>query len=106
MLSALSMANPTSLAWAMEMWGWGFLGVATWLVAPVFEGGGVGRAASALCVANGVVSTAGVVWTVLQPGWVHTTGGLAVYVSWNVLLGAMAMLALIVFRRRGRQRLP
>ncbi len=33
LVKTLSMANPTSLAWGVEMWGWGFLGVATWLCA-------------------------------------------------------------------------
>jgi len=43
LLSALTMANPRSLGWALEMWGYGVLGVATWLCAPVFARGTLER---------------------------------------------------------------
>ncbi|MES1205363.1 MAG: hypothetical protein ABUS79_05450 [Pseudomonadota bacterium] len=55
-LAALTMSNPRSLAWAIEMWGWGFLGVATWLVSPVFGGAGLERAAALTFAVNGPVS--------------------------------------------------
>jgi hypothetical protein len=100
LLAALSMSNPKSLAWALEMWGWGFLGVATWLVAPGFRGGRLERATRWAFVANGLVSIAGAVWTVLRPGWVMTGAGLIVFALWNLLLLAMAWLALLAFRRR------
>jgi hypothetical protein len=34
LIGALTMANPSSLAWGLEMWGYGFLSVGTWQVAP------------------------------------------------------------------------
>ena len=67
LLAALSMSNPDSLGWALEMWGWGFFGVATALVAPVFEGGHLARATRWAFYANGVVSVAGTIWTALDP---------------------------------------
>jgi hypothetical protein len=100
-LAALSMANPKSLAWALEMWGWGFLGLATWLIAPVLRGGRLGRAARWAFVANGPVSIAGAAWTAIRPGWVMTNVGLIAFGLWNVLLLLMAGLALAIFRRRG-----
>jgi hypothetical protein len=99
-IAAFSMANPKSLAWGIEMWGWGFLGVATWLVAPAFRDGRVERATSLAFIANGPVSIAGALWTVLRPGWVMTPAGLVAFGLWNVLLAVMASLALITFRRR------
>jgi hypothetical protein len=56
LLTALSMANPRALAWALEMWGWAFLGLATWLIGPVFRGGALERAARAAFIVNGPVS--------------------------------------------------
>lgn len=69
-ISAFSMANPTSLAWGLEMWGWGILGVSTSLVAPVFHGirhAGATVLAFAVNV-TGPISVAGALWTVVHPG--------------------------------------
>jgi hypothetical protein len=101
-ISALSMSNPTSLAWGIEMWGWGFLGVATWLASRVFEGDGVQRAARLAFAANGPVSIVGALWTTVRPGWMITPVGLVAFTGWNVLLAVMAVLALLACRRRLR----
>lgn len=100
LIAALSMSNPRSLAWAIEMWGWGLFGVATWLIAPVFDRSRLERAAAAMSRANGAVSVAGALWTVARPGWVMTPPGLAAFAAWNVLLAALAILLFIVFGRR------
>jgi hypothetical protein len=102
LISALSMSNPTSLAWGIEMWGWGFLGAATWLAAGVFREGGVERAARLAFAANGPVSIVGALWTTVRPGWVMTPAGLVAFAVWNVLLAAMGVLAFLAFRRRLR----
>jgi len=97
------MANPTSLAWAIEMWGWAWFGVASWLVAPVFSGTRLERAAGRAFVANGAVSVLAAAATVAYPGWPMTGAGLASFVLWNLLLAGMGVLALIAFRQRGRR---
>lgn len=99
MLAALTMSNPRSLAWGIEMWGYAFLGVATWLVAPVFRGGRTARATWIAFALNGPLSIAGAVATVLAPGWEMTLGGLVAFGAWNVLLAVMASLVLVVTRR-------
>jgi hypothetical protein len=99
-VEAFAMANPRSLAWAIEMWGYAFIGVATWLVAPVFRGNRLERVTGFAFIANGPVSVAGGLLTTARPGWVMTTGGLVAFGAWNVLLAVMAVLALIVLRRR------
>lgn len=76
------------------MWGWGLFGVASWLVAPVLRDSRLGRAASFALVANGPVSIAGALLTVLAPGWVMTAPGMVAFVLWNVLVFVMAALAL------------
>jgi hypothetical protein len=37
-ISTFSMANPGSLSWAIEMWGYGILGLATWLMSGYYKG--------------------------------------------------------------------
>lgn len=98
-VATFSMANPTSLAWAIEMWGYAFIGVATWLVAPVFHGSRLARLTAWTFIANGPVSLAGGIVTTALPGWAMTTVGLVAFSLWNVLLGVMAALALVMFRR-------
>ena len=97
-VAAFSMANPRSLAWCLEMWGYGFLGVATWLVAPMFRGGNVERAAALAFRANGPISVLGALWTAAQPGWVQTRPGLVSFAAWNLLVIVMAALSFAAFR--------
>jgi hypothetical protein len=101
-IAALTLANPISLGWGIEMWGYGFVGVATWLLAPLFGGGGLERAARRLFVGNGVMSVVGALATTARPGWVLTPAGLAAFALWNLLLAALAATVWVVFRRRGR----
>jgi hypothetical protein len=95
LVAALTLSNPRALGWALEMWGYAVLGVATWLAAPVMaREGRLGRAAAALFVANGPVSIAGGVWTALAPGWVMSRAGMAMFATWNLLVVVMSILAI------------
>ena len=98
MAARLSMTNPQSLGWGIEMWGYAVLGVATWLAAPAFGAGRVERVAAALFVANGPVSILGAVLAVVSPGWVLTGSGLAAYALWNALVVAMLAATLLALR--------
>jgi hypothetical protein len=90
----VTMANPGAAAWALEMFGYGALGVATWLIAPVFRDGRFGVWISWLFVANGLVSIAGAVITGIHLPWVMSPAGFACFAAWNVLLiVAMALCA-------------
>jgi hypothetical protein len=99
-IAAFTMANPASLGWAIEMWAWGFLGVATWIMAPAFSGSRLERFTAWAFVANGVSSVASAIWTVLEPAWVMTTLGLVCFASWNTLVFVMSALAFVALRRR------
>lgn len=101
-IGVFTMANPRSLGWALEMWGYAVLGVATWLVAPVFRGSRLERATGGLFALNGPVSIAGAVANAARPGWVLTGGGLVAYAAWNALVAAMAALAILAMRARER----
>lgn len=99
LIGAFSMVNPSSFAWALEMWGYGFLGVATWLSAGVFAGPGLERATAWTFVGNGWTSIAGAAATAFAPGWVMTAPGMISFALWNLLVVVMIVLTLAVLRR-------
>jgi hypothetical protein len=93
LISTLSMANPASLSWSIEMWGYAILGVATWLLSAFYRS--KSRTIYVLLIANGVVSVLSAVLFVLDDGWLLTTTGLAGYFFWNLL---MIVLLILIFR--------
>jgi len=100
MISALSMSNPLSLAWTLEMWGYGLLGLGTWLAADFFTGNRLENMTRILFILNGVLSLVGALYTALDPGWVLTLPGLVAFATWNLLYFAMAVLFLLALRAR------
>ena len=102
-IATLSMSNPKSLAWAIEMWGWGLFGLATGLAAPVFFDTPLERAVAALFITNCALSVAGALLAAIRPGWVMTPGGLVSFALWNLLLAVALGLALTAFLVRARR---
>jgi len=84
--AAFTMSNPRSLGWALEMVGYGLLGVATWLLAPAFPGAGRSRWIRALLVLDGVMSAVGALATFVDLAWVMTPTGLTAYLAWNIVV--------------------
>ena len=99
-ISTLSLQNPKSVAWAIEMWGYGLFGIATWLMASVLDRTPLERATGRLMIANGVMSLAGGFITAFKLDWVMTTAGMVNYGVWNVLMLALAALLVATFRAR------
>jgi hypothetical protein len=89
-IATLSMANPASLSWAIEMWGYAFLGIATWLLASYYKG--KNKTIYFLLILNGIVSVLSVIAFVINGAWLLTTTGLICYTVWNAL-----MIVLLVF---------
>jgi hypothetical protein len=94
-VSALSMANPRSLCWAIELFAYGILGMVTWLVAPTFR---EERAVALLLRTNGVVSVACAAVALFDLAWVQTPVGLAFYGAWNLLVIVLMALVARNFR--------
>lgn len=99
-IAALTMTNPRSLAWALEMWGYAVLGIATWTVAVAFGRSRLERATARICVANGIISVAGGIATAASPGWVQTTPGLIAFAAWNLVMVVLGALVIATMRRR------
>lgn len=98
LLAYVTMANPSAAAWALEMFGYGALGAATWLLAPMFRQVRFGRWICGLFVANGLVSVAGAIITGVDLPWVMSVPGLFSFVAWNVLLIVAMCLCAIAYR--------
>ena len=90
-LTTLSMSNPSSLPWALEMWGYGFMGLGTWLAAGFFGTSRLERIAKTLFIVNGVLSVFGALMASIDLGGVFSTAGLVGYGIWNVLYLALAI---------------
>lgn len=84
-IASFSMANPLSFCWANEMWGYAFLGVATWLMAGYYQSAFI----RFLLIVNGVVSILSAVWTIIDVQWVMSPFGLIGYFLWNILMIVM-----------------
>jgi hypothetical protein len=92
-ISAFSMANPLSLSWAIEMWGYGILGAATWLMAGYYKQ--KNNFIRWLLTLNGIVSLLSVAFTIININWVLTTAGIIAYMFWNIL---MIVLMVMIYR--------
>lgn len=85
-IALLTMANPDSLAWFLEMFGYAALGVGLWLLAPLFPGPGRGRAIRWLLALNAVASIGGAAAIAAVEGWVFSPSGMVSFLGWNVLV--------------------
>lgn len=96
-IETLSMANPASLSWAIEMWGYAFLGVGTWLLSAYYRN--KNRLIYSLLIANGVISVGSALLFLIDGTWLLTTGGLVGYALWNLL---MIVLLFLIYKHSKR----
>lgn len=94
----MAMSNPESLPWAIEMFGYGILGLATLSVAPLFSNQGLQKYIKYFLILNGFASIIGVGITVINLSWVLSTVGIISYVIWNILILVIMLLVIIEFR--------
>jgi hypothetical protein len=85
-IGALTMANPSSFAWFLEMFGYAAMGVATWIVARGFGGSRRADVIRYLLAGNGLLSIIGASCTALFDRWVFSTAGLISFGAWNLLI--------------------
>lgn len=90
----LTMANPYSLGWILEMFGYGFLGVATILISPVFRKGLNMKLIRYLLIANGVISILGAAATAFGTMWLMEWPGIISVVVWNILILVIMVLVI------------
>ena len=99
-LAAFTMNNPDSICWMLEMFGWGFLGVALWLVISAFDNFKFGKIIKGLIILNGVGSiVASVLAALLPSSLLLQIPGLIAYFVWNILIWVIMILVIIDLRK-------
>lgn len=79
----LSMNNPKSICWSLEMYSYGFLGLATYSIAPVFRSS---MTIVNMLKINGMLSIAGALITFFKLSWVLSPIGMIAYIGWNIFI--------------------
>jgi len=97
-LGMATMANPRSLGWSLEMYGYGILGFASAFAAPLFEPRGRQRAIRILLVVNCIVSVATAALVPIIPGWLLTPPGWVAGAVWNLLIVVLMVVVILEFR--------
>jgi hypothetical protein len=85
-IALLTMSNPASFAWFLEMFGYAALGVATVMISSAFGGSVRSTFIRALLAASGVLSVLGAMFTALIDRWVFSPAGFASFAGWNALV--------------------
>ncbi|MFP4620583.1 MAG: hypothetical protein ACLFM7_04690 [Bacteroidales bacterium] len=101
-LSLITMSNTNSIAWILEMFGYGFLGLSTWCISMVFWGSKRMNLIRYLLIANGIISIAGAMVTTGGVDWLFQTLGIISYIIWNLLI--LFAMALIYYEFRKRRK--
>jgi len=96
LVGALVSAKPGSLFWAFELFGYGIIGLAMWLAAPLFPGSGIDRLIRWALAVNGAGSLLAMLVAAFYPRWVLGPLGLAAVLAWNLLI---IVIAVLLFRR-------
>lgn len=91
-IASLTMANPASFAWFLEMFGYAAMGVATWLVSAGFRGSRRADAIRYLLIGNGVLSVVGAACTAFFDRWVFSSAGFVSFAAWNLLIAIYYLL--------------
>ena len=99
-LARITLQNPHSIGWVLEMFGYAFLGLATWAIALVFWGSRMMNTIRYLLIANGFISILGAVMATRGMSWIYQTIGIIGYILWNLLIIVTMVLIYFEFRRR------
>lgn len=99
-LAGITMHNPHSMGWILEMFGYAFLGLATWSIALVFWGSKMMNTIRYLLIANGFISIAGAITITAGVRWIFDLTGIIGYLVWNLLVITTMVMVYYEFRRR------
>jgi hypothetical protein len=96
LVGSLVSTNPDSLFWTFELFGYGIIGLGTWLAAPLLGRTGRDGIIRRLLVANGIGSMAAAIGYAISRDWVFEPLGLGGVLVWNALV---FILGVMLFRR-------
>ena len=98
LLAAFSMANPGSLAWALEMWGWGGIGLSFIFMAFIFQNQKTEKTLRILFFINGICSLISAITTSVNMYWIFSPAGFAALIIWNLLVLVIDIFLLVYFK--------
>jgi hypothetical protein len=99
-LAVFTMANSGSFAWALEMYGWGGIGLSFVFMAFIFGNGKYERLLKVLFLVNGICSFASAIMTSINMEWLFSPAGLTALVVWNALVFVIDIFLLKYFRNK------
>lgn len=85
-LATFSMANAGSFAWALEMYGWGGIGLSFIFMAMAFGKSRQENILKILFIINGTSSCITAIITSINMNWIFTGAGFASLIIWNLLV--------------------
>lgn len=85
-LTVFTMANPGSLAWSLEMYGWGGIGLSFIFMSVVFENAKFDHILKKLFIVNGICSVGSAIMTSVDMRWIFSPAGFISLIVWNVLV--------------------
>lgn len=88
----LTMSNPNSLCWAVEMFGYLFQGIAFWLIYPAFHGWKYYQPIKILLFSNLILSIGGAMAAMVNVAWAMTPFGLLMFIVWNLTVFVLMLL--------------
>lgn len=97
-LAVFSMANPGSLAWALEMYGWGGIGLSFVFMAFIFENNKLQQTLKILFLVNGISSCISAIITSVNMNWLFSPAGFAALIIWNLLVLVIDIFLLKYFK--------
>lgn len=97
-LPVFTMANPGSFAWALEMYGWGGIGLSFIFMAFIFVKSKPERTLKMLFLANGICSVASALMTSIDMNWLFSSAGFASLIVWNLLVLVIDIFLLRYFK--------
>lgn len=98
-LPVFTMANPGSFAWALEMYGWGGIGLSFIFMAFIFGKNKPEPVLKGLFVINGICSVGSALMTSVDMNWLFSPAGLTALVVWNVLVLVIDLYLIAYFKR-------
>jgi hypothetical protein len=99
-LAVFTMANPGSFAWALEMYGWGGIGLSFIFMAFIFRKQKYEGTLKVLFLANGICSVASAIMTSTNMKWLFSPAGFTSLVFWNALVFVIDIYLLKYFRNK------
>jgi hypothetical protein len=98
-LATFTMANPGSFAWALEMYGWGGIGLSFIFMAFIFGKERFEPTLKVLFWVNGVASVTSALVTSSNMKWLFSPAGFAALIVWNLLVVAIDIVLLKYFSK-------